>query len=344
MFQNEITLQNSENEIKQKVLDMNEVKPQFIDSATSENFMNKISERNCLPEVSSENKGQQTKILTTNILCNSKSSRIIKERFPIYDNLHTITVENKILDRHINTLHKDLYNSKYVYRNTQSSLVLEKIFQEKELLGKIIQDFEKEATSLKQQKNQVTELEKQIECFYKERFLKDRELSLTKNKLSEAQIELFNQKIQTDNFRRKIACLEQEIIKLRNNYCEKEKRRIYNIGSLKLLQELQVLREDNKKLKSEIKHLEYLKDEQNIWSSKFKNVKELKSECDLLRMQVERAEMMENQRDVLEKQVHELEACISEQENEIHRLLRHIDHLVDLQYMEKVESRLKEGS
>lgn len=336
-FQDEIILRNSEYESKPKLPEIKKVEYLFNHNSTKENVISK-SDGNCIAEFSLE-KAQQTGIP---IGCKSISSTII---IPINDNLHKITVEKNIIDKHI-SLHGNSYNSNYVYRNSQSFkqnlLAFEEIFQEKDLLGKIIQKFEIEMDFLKQKKSRAWELEKQIESFCKEKFIKNEELNMIRQKLSATENELFNQKVQTNNFKCKIACLEKEIEKLKNICCEKEKLRIDNTNLLKLLEEHRALRDDNEKLK--MKHLKELKDEQDIWNRKYRNLKELKSECDLLRLKVKRAQIIEYQRNVLEKQVQELETCISEQEKEIHRLLRHIDHLVDVQYSVKLENTLKEGS
>lgn len=122
-------------------------------------------------------------------------------------------------------------------------------------------------------------------------------------------------KYQDINLRTTISCLQNEIQTYRAIYSEQDKLKNENIHF--------------EKLKNELQYLQYLKEKGNILKNMYGDSKSVEDEFKRLQLQVVKAEFIKDDGRMLKTRIHELEACILEQENEIHRLLSHIDHLVN---------------
>lgn len=64
-----------------------------------------------------------------------------------------------------------------------------------------------------------------------------------------------------------------------------------------------------------------------MYKEKYEDLLGLECECDMLRTQLDRAKDIISERDVLQRQVRDCECCIAEQEDEIKRLVCHVDRL-----------------
>lgn len=78
-----------------------------------------------------------------------------------------------------------------------------------------------------------------------------------------------------------------------------------------------------------MKCIDVLKAERDLFKSKYEGLMGLECECDILRSQVDKARVVEKERDALENRVEELEDCVTNLENEIKRLVMHIELLAE---------------
>lgn len=72
-----------------------------------------------------------------------------------------------------------------------------------------------------------------------------------------------------------------------------------------------------------------LKNERDLYKQKYEELLGLECECDILRAQLENVKDIDKERDALQRQVRECECCIADQEDEIKRLVTHIDRLTN---------------
>lgn len=72
-----------------------------------------------------------------------------------------------------------------------------------------------------------------------------------------------------------------------------------------------------------------IKNERDLYKQKYEELLGLECECDILRAQLETVKDIDKERDALQRQVRECECCIADQEDEIKRLVTHIDRLTN---------------
>lgn len=195
------------------------------------------------------------------------------------------------------------------------SLMLDEIIVERDSLHtrlNHLQGIEKQVADLKKKASRVDELEKQ---------LKD---------LQNNQKEIQNLKAERDMLRMKAADYtnaEQEIERLRYRAKEAEVLRIERDRMKVRLDELAAVEVEFMQLLEKTKCLETIKAEREMYKSKYEELLGLECECDVLRTQIDRAKAVCIEKDVLEDRLQECECLIAEQENEINKLLSHIDRL-----------------
>lgn len=100
------------------------------------------------------------------------------------------------------------------------------------------------------------------------------------------------------------------------------------------------MQDDYEHMCIQMKSLDILQAERDRYKRKYEELLGMESECNLLRDQLDKAKLVERERDVLEQQTEDLERCICDQEEEIRRLVAHIDCLA--QGKEDQQVKMKE--
>lgn len=246
-------------------------------------------------------------------------------------NFHRITVNTKVKSA---CYRKKNSNAPFDNRSQDYSklLLFHEIFDEKNALTRKIQEFEKEVWNSRDKNLIINELDKEIKHVSREKLYLEKELNISRIKLLSAETELIREKSHVISLRSTITSLQQEIETYKAISSEQDKLRNENIYLHETLQKYRLLQDVYENRKSEIKQLQYLNKEGNILKNKSEGMKRLEDESNAVQLQDEDAELTEDQRRNLKMHVRELEACILEQENEIHRLVSHIDHLVNEKY------------
>lgn len=72
-----------------------------------------------------------------------------------------------------------------------------------------------------------------------------------------------------------------------------------------------------------------IKAERDMYKQKYEELLGLECECDILRSQVDKSKDASKERDALQRQVRECQCTIADQEDEIKRLVAHVDRLSD---------------
>lgn len=193
---------------------------------------------------------------------------------------------------------------------------------------------EDELLKLKKKATRVDELEKQIEALRKQLGQTKRssqaEICGAKNQKDNIYRELENVKAERDMLRMKLAdtaTQDQEIERLRYRAKEAEVLRIERDRMKIRLDELAAVEVEFMQLLDRTKCIESIKAEREMYKSKYEELLGLECECDMLRSQVERAKSISRERDSMQQRLRECECCICDQENEINKLLSHIDRL-----------------
>nr|CAH7763215.1 unnamed protein product [Callosobruchus chinensis] len=202
----------------------------------------------------------------------------------------------------------------------QRSLLLDEVLQDRDRLSRRVRNLRKKAA-------RVDELEENLAMSNKQNKMLEDELEHVRCKCSYAEIDALNSKAEGDTLRSKLVCMEHEMETLKSQNKDRENLKQERDHLKKSLDELTRMQSDFEHMKHQMKSLEVLKAERDMFKSKYENLIGLECECDILRSQVERAKLIEKERDTLESQVEDLEMCISDQENEIRRLVCHIDAL-----------------
>lgn len=83
------------------------------------------------------------------------------------------------------------------------------------------------------------------------------------------------------------------------------------------------------KLLDKTRGFDAIKAERDMYKQKYEELLGLECECDMLRAQLENAKDVDKERDALQRQVRECECCIADQEDEIKRLVTHVDRLTN---------------
>lgn len=221
----------------------------------------------------------------------------------------------------------------------QNSLLWREVLQERRQLVDRIKEFGTEFRHLRGQSERIRELENKLKFLLNEKHSREEELGLLRINLSGAGIELCKQKTLVDSLRSQIARMEEEIEHYKSLTAEQEKLRAENQTLHDTLEDLRCLRDDCQRLKNDYQCTEILRKERNIFKNRYEYLKDIETECDSLRLQLEKTDAIKYERNYLEVQVEELGTCISEQEEEIHRLVSHIDHLIDNQDVKETKSR-----
>ncbi|XP_060518388.1 uncharacterized protein LOC132697113 [Cylas formicarius] len=224
----------------------------------------------------------------------------------------------------------------------ERSLLLVDVIQDRDRLAKRVEQLrgtEEELLVLRSKASRVDELERQLRLTTRELQLTEDELDNMRNKCTFAEIEVMNQKCETDTLKSKMVCMEQEVETLRSickdqEILQLEKERLQNS-----LDELVRMQDDYEHMRVQIKAMDVLRTERDRYKKKYEELSGLECECDILRAQVERARGIESERDALENQIEDLEKSIAEQEEEIRRLVSHIDGLAQSKEDHKAKMR-----
>ncbi|CAH1280640.1 unnamed protein product [Diabrotica balteata] len=248
------------------------------------------------------------------------------------DRLNSTIRERDTLKNKVNKLEKQLYAYSYLPEDVeifkQRSMLLDDVLEDRDRLSQKVEELrslDQEVTILKKKACRVTELEDNLLKMSKEKALLEEEMNELREKCSAVEIENYNKHAEGDTLRSRLICMEHEMESLKY-LCEDKECLILEKNHLKdSLDEYIRMQGDFEEMKKHMKRLEVFKAERDIFKSKYENLIGLECECDILRTQVEKAKTIERERDALETQVEDLENCIAEQENEIKRLVCHID-------------------
>ncbi|XP_056633910.1 centromere-associated protein E-like [Diorhabda sublineata] len=242
--------------------------------------------------------------------------------------------ENDKLKEKIHDLEKELcihtYSPHDVEMFRQRSLLLEEVLKDRDRLSQKVEQLrslDQEVHSLKKKAARVDELECCVMKLNRSKSFMEEEIIQLTRKLSDAEEGDFHKKAEVDILRSKVVCMEHEIESLKSMCEDKERLKSERDHLRNNLEEM--IRElgDVDYMKKQIQCMEMFKAERDIFKSKYENLMGLECECDILKAQLDRAKDIERERNYLEFRVEDLEACIADQENEIKRLVCHIDLL-----------------
>ncbi|KAG5880211.1 hypothetical protein JTB14_019002 [Gonioctena quinquepunctata] len=212
----------------------------------------------------------------------------------------------------------------------QRSMLLDEVLLDRDRLSKRVEQLrgiDEEVYNLRKKSIRVEELQESLSNLTKEKKRTEEDLDHMRCRCSVAEIEAFNEKAEGDTLRSRITCLEHEVESLKCMCKDKERLKQERDHLKRGIDEMARMEDEFDHMKTQMKCLEVLKAERDMFKAKYENVLGLECECDILRAQVDRAKTIEVERDALELQVEDLENCIAEQENEIRRLVCHIDVL-----------------
>ncbi|KAJ8920783.1 hypothetical protein NQ315_004924, partial [Exocentrus adspersus] len=212
----------------------------------------------------------------------------------------------------------------------QRSLLLDEVLQDRDRLSKRVEQLrgvDEEILALRKKAARVDELEGKLKYVLREKNAAECDLEVMRCKSTSAEIDALNQKTESDTLRSKLVCVEQEVESLKCVCKEKERLKYERDHLQQNLDELLRMQGDYEHMAIQMKCMDVLKSERDLYKSKYETLIGLECECDILRTQVEKAKLIEKERDSLESQVEDLESCIVEQEDEIRRLVSHIDVL-----------------
>ncbi|XP_072389008.1 uncharacterized protein [Diabrotica undecimpunctata] len=287
---------------------------------------------------------KQNKELKTQIYKHDKIFAILgcREHTPLQlhelkhkiDRLNNTIRERDTLKNKVNKLEKQLYAYSYLPEDVeifkQRSILLDDVLEDRDRLSQKVEELrclDQEVTILKKKACRVAELEDNLLRMSKEKALIEEEMNELRERFSAVEIENYNKQAEGDTLRSRLICMEHEMESLKY-LCEDKECLILEKNHLKdSLDEYIRMQGDFEEMKKHMKRLEVFKAERDIFKSKYENLIGLECECDILRTQVEKAKTIERERDALETQVEDLENCIADQENEIKRLVCHIDML-----------------
>uniref|UniRef100_A0A6P7FWM8 Uncharacterized protein LOC114333528 n=1 Tax=Diabrotica virgifera virgifera TaxID=50390 RepID=A0A6P7FWM8_DIAVI len=267
------------------------------------------------------------------------------------DRLSNTIRERDTLKNKVNKLEKQLYAYSYLPEDVeifkQRSLLLDDVLEDRDRLSQKLEELrglDQEVTILKKKAGRVAELEDNLLKLSKEKALIEEEMNELRERFSAVEIENYNKQAEGDTLRSRLICMEHEMESLKY-LCEDKECLILERDHLKdSLDEYIRMQGDFEEMQKHLKRSEVFKAERDIFKSKYENLIGLECECDILRTQVEKAKTIERERDTLETQVEDLETCIADQENEIKRLVCHIDMLAKERDEEKTnfKRRLKQ--
>lgn len=256
---------------------------------------------------------------------------ILKEKLAV---LQETEKERDILKGRVEKLERELYAYNDLPEDIevfkQRSLLLDEVLQDRDRLSRRVEQLrgiDEEVIALRKKAARVDDLEEKLKAAMKEKIVAEDELEVMRCKSTTAEIDALNQKTESDTLRSKVVCMEQEVESLKCVCKEKERLKCERDDLKRSVDELLRMQGDYEHMSMQMKCLDVLKSEKEMYKSKYENLIGLECECDILRAQVEKAKCIEKERDALENQVEDLESCIAEQEDEIRRLVAHIDTL-----------------
>ncbi|KAK4879351.1 hypothetical protein RN001_007497 [Aquatica leii] len=93
------------------------------------------------------------------------------------------------------------------------------------------------------------------------------------------------------------------------------------------LQKLHGIEAQYRQLQHKVKYLENIQSEREMYKIKYEEMLGLECDCEMLKTQVDKFKDMDKDRSTLINQVRDCECCIAEQEEEIKKLIAHIDNM-----------------
>lgn len=218
------------------------------------------------------------------------------------------------------------------------SQMLDNVVDERNNLQKRLdklRGMEEELKTLKKKVDRVDELERLLDAANGEvtniRRNSALEIQTLKSQKEASTVELENAKTERDMLIMKTtdmaAAVEEEVERLRYKAKEAEVLRIERDRLKVRIDELSTVEAEYKKLLDKTRGFESLRAEKEMYKQKYEELLGLECECDMLRAQVERFKQLDNEREALLRQIRDCECCIADQEDEIKRLVTHIDRL-----------------
>ncbi|KAH1024707.1 uncharacterized protein LOC109538520 isoform X1 [Dendroctonus ponderosae] len=261
--------------------------------------------------------------------------------------LNETIAERNVLQNRVETLERELNRFQDLPEDVElfkrRSVLLDDVLKDRDRLAKRVEQtrgLDEELLLLKQRSERVDELERQLKLANKDVQLAEDELDSMRSKCTMAEIEALNQKTESDTLRSRIVCMEHEMESLKSLCQEQEVLQIEKERLQVSLDELVRMQDDYEHMCIQMKSLDIVKAERERYKRKYEELVGMESECNLLRTQLDKARLIERDRDILEQQTEDLERCICEQEEEIRRLVSHIDCLA--QGKEDQQVKMKE--
>lgn len=167
------------------------------------------------------------------------------------------------------------------------------------------------------------------------------ELRKTQSKCTNLEKEIENLRKERDAMLRRIEVMKFELETLRPKSKEAEMLKLERDKLQIKINELSHVQIHNENLMLKCKCLENALAERDAYKQKYEDILSMECQCDIVRSQTEENKCLMRERDCLRKQLIDLQSCIHDQEEEIKRLLLHIDELV--QNKDQVQIRMKDA-
>ncbi|KAF2879372.1 hypothetical protein ILUMI_26797 [Ignelater luminosus] len=217
------------------------------------------------------------------------------------------------------------------------SQMLDNVMDERNNLQKRLdklKGMEGELKALKKKADRVDELERLLGVANEEATNVRRnsafEIQNLKAQREASAAELETAKLEREQLRMKttdMAAVEEEVERLRYRAKEAEVLRMERDRLKVRIDELSAVEVEYMQLLDKTRGFENIRAEREMYKQKYEELLGLECECDMLRAQVERFTELDREREALLRQIRDCECCIADQEDEIKRLVTHIDRL-----------------
>lgn len=227
-------------------------------------------------------------------------------------------LENELLQ------YGDLPQEIEVFR--ERSKILDNVIEERDSLHKRLKELEgleDEVMELKKRADLADRLQKELDAL---RGKLDTE-TRSRRASEEAVRSLGDIGNERDMLLRQLEAMQQEMERLKYRANEADALRMERDRLKARVDELAAMETEYMELLNKLRMFETIKAERDMYKSKYEELLGLECECDILRAQLANARQTDAERDALMRQVRECECCIADQEDEIRRLICHIDRL-----------------
>ncbi|XP_031343759.1 nuclear anchorage protein 1-like [Photinus pyralis] len=185
------------------------------------------------------------------------------------------------------------------------------------------QDVQREIETLKKKASEAGELQSKLDNVNKEieRVRRESAAQIEELKLKHEEMTTKRQ-FETNDMHKEIKCLSKCAQEAKSLRCERDDLK-------KRLAQLSGLETQFKKLQEKVKYLESIKKEREMYKMRYEELLGLECQCEILKAQVDNFKNIDQDREGLIAQLRDCECCIADQEEEIKRLIAHIDRMSD---------------